>query len=221
MPSFIRRRLTYANVVCTLCLFIVLGGGAYAASSGGSGTVLGCVAPDGTLHVIKAGQKCGHHQRALAFNKAGLRGPSGPAGATGPAGAQGVQGTRGPVGPSHAFSASTPSVAVTEAPSPMATLTLPPGSYSIVAKLWVEASDVGNFEWVTECTLKAGSDTDTSHIQSGSTSGSNNDLPMSMALLHAFGVSGSVTVECGGSGGSITVDAKDVVITATQVEEIN
>ncbi len=30
--SRIRRKLTYANVVSTLCLFIVLGGGAYAAS---------------------------------------------------------------------------------------------------------------------------------------------------------------------------------------------
>jgi hypothetical protein len=33
MPAGIRARLTYANVVSTLCLFLLLGGGAYAAFS--------------------------------------------------------------------------------------------------------------------------------------------------------------------------------------------
>lgn len=39
MPAGIRSRLTYANVVSTLCLFIVLGGGAWAAAQIDSGDV--------------------------------------------------------------------------------------------------------------------------------------------------------------------------------------
>ena len=34
MPARIRARLTYANVMATLALFVALGGGAYAAGAG-------------------------------------------------------------------------------------------------------------------------------------------------------------------------------------------
>jgi len=50
MQHGIRRHLTYANLVCTACLFIVLGGGAYAATgfTGTGGVLHGCVRKAGS-----------------------------------------------------------------------------------------------------------------------------------------------------------------------------
>jgi len=89
----LRRHLTYANVVATLCLFIVLGGGAYAAtklpknSIGASqiraGAVRSSEVRDGSLlrKDFRAGEV-----------PAGAQGTAGPAGDRGPAGPQGPPG---------------------------------------------------------------------------------------------------------------------------------
>jgi hypothetical protein len=97
--SFLRRlpRLTYANVISTLALFIALGGGAYAASGGfasATGAVRFCVARNGSASVVRAGRRCGRRQTTLILNQKGFSGARGPAGVKGPGGAQ------GPVGPS-------------------------------------------------------------------------------------------------------------------------
>jgi hypothetical protein len=88
----LRARLTYANVVATLALVFAMAGGAYAASGGiGHGGVIhGCYARHGgQLRLVKAGTKCGRHQRAIAFDKTGPRGVAGPRGATGTPGPAG------------------------------------------------------------------------------------------------------------------------------------
>jgi hypothetical protein len=227
MSSFIRRRLSYANVVSTLCLFILLGGGAYAATNAGTGVVHGCVAADGTLRIVKSAHKCSSRARSLTFNQRGARGargPAGPAGAAGPAGpagAAGAKGDQGAPGPSHVFASSSPFSSIVSSGSQVGTLAVPAGAYSISAKLWVEASDTGTFEYSADCTLNAGTDSDDSHIQSGSTSGYDSDVPMSMALVHTFASSAAVTVRCGGSGSPITLLAHNIVITATAVGAIN
>jgi hypothetical protein len=88
MLSRLASRLTYANVMATLALFIALGGGAYAAvklprNSVGSVQIKnGAVTP----------QKVAGSTRAV-FR--GQTGPQGPKGATGP---QGPQGNAGPPG---------------------------------------------------------------------------------------------------------------------------
>ena len=110
--SGIRSRLTYANVLSTLALFIALGGGAYAAAGGsfvgGDGTVRGCVTSGGTLKVIKQSKHCGRGTTALVLQSsgragapgaAGLAGAVGPQGPAGPAGVQGVPGLTVPAGP--------------------------------------------------------------------------------------------------------------------------
>ncbi len=106
MRRGIRQHLTYANVVATACLFVVLGGGAYAASSslvGAGGAVRGCVPMrGGALDVVKAGKRCPRGRVTLTF---GARGPSGAKGSPGesgqqgPVGPQGVTGATGPSGP--------------------------------------------------------------------------------------------------------------------------
>lgn len=111
-----RRHLTYANVVSTLCLFVVLGGGiAYAANTIGSADVI-----DGSLRSrdIKDGQVKTRDLKPNAVNGAivadnaitgddvdestlqGVQAAQGPKGDTGATGQQGPQGTVGPPGPS-------------------------------------------------------------------------------------------------------------------------
>lgn len=89
MLARLRPRLTYANVVSTLCLFIVLGGGALAAVSfvQANGTIRGCVSKKGQLTVLKKGKKkCRKGQRALSWNQTGRAGAPGQNGSTGPPG---------------------------------------------------------------------------------------------------------------------------------------
>jgi hypothetical protein len=97
MPSLRRMpRLTYANAISTLALFIALGGGAYAASGGftsTTGAVRFCVARNGSASIVRAGRKCGRRQTTLILNQKGV------SGARGPAGTRGAQGPQGPVGP--------------------------------------------------------------------------------------------------------------------------
>jgi len=100
MWSRIRSRLTYANVMATVAVFITLGGGAYAAvklprNSVGTGqlkrnAVDSSKVRDASLLArdFKRGQ--------LTPGPRGLQGLKGDAGAAGPAGPQGATGSRGP-----------------------------------------------------------------------------------------------------------------------------
>jgi hypothetical protein len=98
----LRSKLTYANVISTLCLFMLLGGGAYAASrlpvkSVGTrqlknGAVTGRKIRKASIEAIKL--------TPLAMMT--LKGARGPKGATGAKGAAGARGERGPSGPQGA-----------------------------------------------------------------------------------------------------------------------
>ncbi|MEA2353652.1 MAG: hypothetical protein QOJ14_2066 [Thermoleophilaceae bacterium] len=86
MPRLPRPRLTYANVVATLCLVVALGGGAWAASGGfvgGNGKIRGCVSSKGQLTVLRTGKHCKQGLTAISWNQTG---PAGRKGDTGPPG---------------------------------------------------------------------------------------------------------------------------------------
>ena len=95
MLSRFRRHLTYANVVSSLCLFILLGGSAYAATKIGSKQI-----KDNSIQSkdIKNNQVAGKDVRNRSLTgsdfKAGQL-PAGPQGATGATGPQGVAGLAG------------------------------------------------------------------------------------------------------------------------------
>ena len=96
----VHARLTYANVVATLALFIALGGSSYAAVS-----ITGREVRDDSLtgRDIRDGSVRARDLRAgtLEAGPRGLTGPRGATGATGasgPAGADGTAGTAGPKG---------------------------------------------------------------------------------------------------------------------------
>ena len=81
-------RLTYANVASTICLFITLGGSAYAAAS-----ISGKDVKNGSLTSADVKD---HSLRARDFKAGALpRGPMGPQGEHGPAGAPGAPGRDG------------------------------------------------------------------------------------------------------------------------------
>jgi len=96
----IRRHLSYANVASTLALVFAMGGGAYAALSPvHDGVIHTCFRKsNGALRVVRAGARCGRHERALAFNQRGPIGLRGATGAQGPAGKTGATGKTGRTG---------------------------------------------------------------------------------------------------------------------------
>jgi hypothetical protein len=98
------RRPTYADLVATTALVIVVGGGTFAiAAPSGSGTIRGCSDKrTGVLRVLSGSKKCKRTERALSWNTKGSPGADGLAGAAGPggtAGANGKDGGTGPIGP--------------------------------------------------------------------------------------------------------------------------
>ena len=89
-----RLRLTYPNVVATICLLAVVGGSAVAATKTTSSTITACVVKKGksagAMRVITGKKKCKKSERKLAWNQKGVAGSTGATGATGAAGAAGA-----------------------------------------------------------------------------------------------------------------------------------
>jgi hypothetical protein len=105
MFSAIRKHLSYANVAATLALVFALTGGAFAATSHGSGgspskatasvTPVAVTAKKKTKAKAPARGPAGPKGATGATGATGPGGPAGPAGPTGPAGGAGIQGTAG------------------------------------------------------------------------------------------------------------------------------
>ena len=89
----LRGNLTYSNVISTLCLVLLLGGGtAYAASRLGKESV-------GTKQLKKGAVTPAKLSKRAKVTLTGPAGPTGPPGADGSPGPQGAQGSQGPTGP--------------------------------------------------------------------------------------------------------------------------
>jgi hypothetical protein len=90
--NWIRGKLSYSNVISTLCLLLLLGGGtAYAASALGKESV-------GTKQLAKAAVTPSKLSKGAKKTLTGAAGPQGVAGATGPQGPQGIPGQEGAPG---------------------------------------------------------------------------------------------------------------------------
>lgn len=143
-----RFRLTYANILSTLCLFVLLGGGAYAAAKSvlprhsvgprqlKANAVRSRQVKDGSLLArdFRAGQL-----PAGAQGAPGPRGPEGSQGPRGPQGETGPAGPEGPIGPSEVFALTLPKgpadIALSPAYTRVAELPLSPGTYVLSANL--------------------------------------------------------------------------------------
>src|ERR1700755_2093862 len=84
----LRSGLTYANVLSTLCLFLLLGGGAYAATQ----------LPKGSVGTKQLKTEAGTPAKLSIAAKSALTGPQGPKGETGAKGEAGPKGDTGPKG---------------------------------------------------------------------------------------------------------------------------
>jgi hypothetical protein len=194
MFANLRARLTYANVVSTLCLFVVLGSGtAYAAVNLAAGSVK-------TRHLAKnavtSPKVKDRSLRAQDFALGQL--PQGAKGEPGPQGPQGAQGLRGPSDVyEHRLSGRVNGAS--SSPPQVLSLTLsnlPAGSYAIFGKALIAKSFPGTGEWSADCTLTAGS---------GATTTSDRSLEpikdlryghVNTHLVHTFTGTGSVVMAC-------------------------
>ena len=89
----IRKRLTYANVMSSIAVFLVIGGAtAFAAVELGKETV-------GTKQLKKEAVSLAKIKKAAKTALKGQTGPAGPQGTAGPQGATGPKGATGPEGP--------------------------------------------------------------------------------------------------------------------------
>lgn len=234
MLTMLRRRLTYANVVSTLCLFVLLGGSAYAAVSLSRGSVKSrhiarnavssAKVKDGSLlrRDFRAGQ--------VPAGEPGSQGPAGPAGAAGTAGAPGAAGmpgvtgsagppgATGPRGPSDAFFDSTNgSISLGNAPTPVATLALPAGSHVITGRVAIfnngAAAD-------GDCSLTAGA-TEIDEAPFDLTA-NNGDVRQTSVTLHAartLAAPTAVQLLCEEAGGDLF--AFNRRLTAIRVETLD
>src|SRR3954451_23133222 len=99
-----RPRLTYSNVVATMCLVAVVGGTAIAATTKPkTSKITACVVKKGktagALRIVAATKKCKKTEKKISWNQKGAPGAAGGLGAAGPAGAAGVAGAAGATGP--------------------------------------------------------------------------------------------------------------------------
>jgi hypothetical protein len=90
-----RKKLTYANVMATIAVFVALGGSSYAAV-----VITGKDIKDGTVtgQDVKDKSLTAKDFKGSVAGPQGKRGKTGATGATGPAGAQGPQGVQGAQG---------------------------------------------------------------------------------------------------------------------------
>jgi Type VI secretion system effector, Hcp len=146
----LRGRVTYANLMSTVAVFLALGGAvAIAAVPGGDGVINACyeVGQNGTtplagvpnLRIIdpSAGQSCnpaggaGPIEHALSWNVSGPPGPEGAVGSPGAQGATGPQGANGPAGTTVSIDGQAFTLGdgktLTAAPSPIPPLEAAPG----------------------------------------------------------------------------------------------
>jgi hypothetical protein len=148
----LRPHLTYANVVSSVCLFVVLGGSAYAAATLSNNSVKskhiknGQVKRDDIAKNAVNSSKIANSSLLADDFKAGQlpAGPSGPRGETGPAGPQGQPGATGETGPAGSAIVARPRSTGSLTPSTAATFEEVP----LTGNTWTQAGDEMNTAWL-------------------------------------------------------------------------
>jgi hypothetical protein len=214
--SRLRRRLSYANVMATIAVFVALGGSSYAAIS-----VTGKNVKNSSLSGkdVKNNSLTGKDVKGLKSGDIADRSLLSKDFKAGqlPAGATGATGPRGPSDAFVADESDTTFTNVTTTRTVLGTLNLPAGKYMIFAKATLNNNGATVASW--DCDLTAGTDLD----QTGGGSlpvgpnGADDREILTLSVSHEFTAAGSVTLGC---SASLAGNAGMVVINAVKVENL-
>ena len=222
-------RLTYANVMATLALFVALGGVSYAATQLPSNSV-------GTKQIKKEAVTPAKLSRASKSALTGPAGATGPAGPTGPIGAAGTPGTqgpqgdkgekgdpgvkgekgdRGPEGPSDGYLDDTfPGGPVTETGARFGELNVPAGSYVVQATARLISTGAGASN--ADClivNLSGGNGAQTNV----NLSGTNDRKMLPMIFAQTVEAPSTFAIQCETTSGGSTVSVDTMALTAVKV----
>ena len=233
MTSKLRAHLTYANVVSTVCLFVVLGGSSYAAL-----TVSGKQIVNNSVRSkdIRNNDVRGKDIRNGTVNsrdvtngallaedfKAGQL----PAGEKGEKGDKGDPGEPGQRGPSDAFAQSRAIAngltnSFSAAPNPIAQLSLPAGQYLVFAQGWFDHADLVDTEtyWLQ---LTGGGDA-ANVLKESATELDRSTSPSwaNASLVYAANLPATTTIELRAANNGGPGSVRDVTLAAIRVGSLN
>lgn len=203
------RRLTYANVVASLALFLALGGAAFAATllprnSVGTGQLKPEAVTSGKIAKKTRNQLRGATGPQGPQGKTGKTGAKGATGARGATGATGAKGANGTDGTGPAFEVFGTNKAV---PGPIVAQNLGAGAYVLSAD--VSFANETGAAVAAACTVGAGGEMKTTVPANGSAT-------VSASIVATFGAASAVTVNCTGTGVKVTY----ANLIATQVKSV-
>jgi hypothetical protein len=218
--DFLRRHLTYANVVASLALFLALGGAAFAATQLPRNSVgTGQLKPE----AVTAG-KIAKKTRSQLKGERGATGPQGPQGKTGAKGARGATGAKGATGPKGETGPRGPAGAdgtgpafevftngLSSTPGQILAQALSPGAYVITADVTMTNTTAGE-DVPVECFLTAGGETSAGRA---ATLDQHEAQSVSVSLTHTYAGAGAVALTCN-SPKPLLVDSANMI--ATQVK---
>lgn len=230
ISSIARRARRHVPAIAAATL--LLAGGAYAATSGGS-QVDACAAKrGGDLRVAK---KCKPDERRVSWAKAGTPGPAGargetgaqgPAGPAGESGLRGEPGAKGDRGPSDAYEKR---VFIFEEigidgiadGQIIAQLALEPGAYMLSASADLQRA-AGKNPGGVSCDLSLGSDVETAQTQLGTQAGQVSLASLEIGLVQTIDAPATaqlVCVEHLSPGGAVVAGARITAVRVAQAHE--
>jgi hypothetical protein len=216
----IRRRLTYSNVVATICLFLLLGGGAWAAATSFAPAIHACYSK--RTGALRVASRCRRSERALSWNRVGPRGltgrngangANGRNGANGATGATGGAGATGPTGPSDVYADGTAFGPLTATFTSFGQIVVPPGSYLLQGKATFFASAASS---AMDCNLAP--DVTAKNSWDGgfvSVEKANFANVSSLSAVATFTTPQTVNIICRIEAGTGTIDDARVIATKT------
>lgn len=218
--GFLRRHLTYANVVASLALFLALGGAAFAATqlprnSVGTGQLKPEAVTAGKIAKKTRAQLKGEPGPAGPqgkTGKTGAKGATGPKGATGATGARGATGAAGTDGTGPAFEVfrQTPK-AIGTSSTVVLTESIPAGSYVISAN--VSLAEAAEALQTVSCEVTGGGGAVTA-VDGKVTSEFPATVPLSTTVN--LGATATIALTCESPGGG-EVNAVGANLIATRV----
>lgn len=216
----LRFRITYANVMATVAVFVALGGSSYAALQVGSAQIVNnsirskdirngqVTSRDLKNNDVRSGDVRNGSLLSRDFKAGEL-----PAG---PPGRDGGPGARGAPGPSNAYSAYQTFAAVPNGPgrASIAELgNLPAGDYTIFAKLYLTTAYYSTTA-VANCRLEAGADYDESIVSAAPGASAS----MALNVVRSLAGPGSATLVC--SDNDSGARANYIKITAIRADSV-